>query len=51
MSLINQRKDLSPDSVAYQTKSTEIDQVLASVWLLGTIYQLSPNAVDGRSVT
>jgi hypothetical protein len=49
LALTNQRLDLAPGSVAYQTKCTEIDQVLASVWLLGTIYQLSPNSVDARS--
>jgi hypothetical protein len=45
-SLTNQRKDLDPGSPAYLTKTTEIDQVLASVWQLGTIYLLTPAAHD-----
>jgi hypothetical protein len=42
LSLLDERRDLDPESRAYQTKSTEIDQVLASVWQLGTIYLTSP---------
>jgi hypothetical protein len=44
--LTNQRMDLAPGSPAYEAKSTEIDQVLASVWLLGTIYQPGPDVTD-----
>jgi hypothetical protein len=47
--LTNQRMDLAPGSSAYQTKSTEIDQVLASVWLLGTIYQPGTDVTHGSA--
>ncbi len=36
--LTNERLDMVPDSREYEAQSTRIDQVLASVWMLGTVY-------------
>jgi hypothetical protein len=48
LALTRQRLDLAPDTAAYAQKTTQIDQVLASVWALGTIYTRTPSAFDTR---
>lgn len=49
--LTSERLDMIAGSRDYAAKTTEIDQVLASVWRLGTIYSQSPCIYDTPVVT